>query len=565
MKDIFVDFESNYSSKEGISVSSQGNYNYIRDSNAYIVSLVDPEGSFQWCGEIDKVADLDIPCDEDVQPWAVNSNFDQAWWDLYYGHFKKPWMCLLDLLRYHQCAGDLARGSRAVIGEKVIDKKARDEMDGVRYEDLPPEGKEGMKTYCLTDGIIAAKVKKLLSDMTPFEQSLALHTRMINRRGVAINVPLVESDIAKLEHIKHEAFLRIPWTSRFKPQSKKSTKEPVLWPPKSMLALRLWCKEAKIPEPKSRAKDSEEIDDLMTDHPALRAVIEDIREFEKASILLEKARAVLNRTSDEGIMPPELIYCGAYHTRRWTSRGVNIQNLHQFPVPFGAEEIAELEAAKKQWGDQCWRHFTGGVWSRRWFVPRKGKKFIILDFSQIEPRCLAWLIDDQAFLAGIRAGLNPYESHARATMGWTGGVLKKENPNMYKLAKIRCLSAETLILTRRGYIPINKVTIDDELWDGAEWVNHDGVIQSGVAETIDRSGERFTPEHRLFTGEGRTVEAGAVSKGVFAAHLFRRDSSLQGWGEVRALGVAVLRCYSQAGTACGSICLRALRRVWRNA
>jgi len=36
--------------------------------------------------------------------------------------------------------------------------------------------------------------------------------------------------------------------------------------------------------------------------------------------------------------------------------------------------------------------------------------------------------------------MSPYEAHARATMNWTGGDLKKENKAMYALSKARILS-----------------------------------------------------------------------------------------------------------------------------
>ena len=39
----------------------------------------------------------------------------------------------------------------------------------------------------------------------------------------------------------------------------------------------------------------------------------------------------------------------------------------------------------------------------------------------------------------LETGVSVYEAHARATMGWTGGSLKHENPQIYRLAKARVL------------------------------------------------------------------------------------------------------------------------------
>jgi DNA polymerase len=65
--------------------------------------------------------------------------------------------------------------------------------------------------------------------------------------------------------------------------------------------------------------------------------------------------------------------------------------------------------------------------------------FVICDLAQIEPRCLAYLSGNWALLERIAAGESIYEAHARGTMHWTGGPLKKENPRLYGLAKARVL------------------------------------------------------------------------------------------------------------------------------
>jgi DNA polymerase len=432
--DLLIDWETFYSTKDGVSVSTQGNFNYTRDGYGYILSLVDMNGPFQFCGTPEQLARTELPFDlEEANPWAVNSNFDQSWWEVYFPAFRRQWQCVSDLATHHQFPRALAPLAHAVMGERVVDKKARDEMDGVHWNQLDADGKTRMIKYCLNDSVISARVKNKLPPMTDFEAAVAAHTRRINREGIMINTDLLERDIARLYDETHRAVKRIPWTEEVNPKTKK------LAAPLSMPYLHRWCAMNGIPAPESRSKDSTELDDLMTDNPTLAVVIGDMRELVKANTLLEKALAVRARVNDDGIMPTELLYCGAPHTRRWSSKGVNIQNLDMFPIPFGADEETASNAAKEEYGDQCWRYFTGGVWSRRWLVPRPGKRFLILDYAQIEPRCLAWLVDDKVMLDYARSGMSLYEAHARATMGWRGGNLKKENPKLYKLAKARVL------------------------------------------------------------------------------------------------------------------------------
>ena len=71
---------------------------------------------------------------------------------------------------------------------------------------------------------------------------------------------------------------------------------------------------------------------------------------------------------------------------------------------------------------------------RSLFVPRPGKKFIICDLAQIEPRVMAWLVDDDKLLDLVKSGKDIYTAHALATMG--AKVVTKE---LRQLAKIRVL------------------------------------------------------------------------------------------------------------------------------
>ncbi|MEO7099078.1 MAG: hypothetical protein ABI162_06930 [Luteolibacter sp.] len=76
---------------------------------------------------------------------------------------------------------------------------------------------------------------------------------------------------------------------------------------------------------------------------------------------------------------------------------------------------------------------------RAHIVAHHGGVLGIVDLSQIEPRCLAWLCGDWDFLELVKT-MSPYEAHARLFMNWTGGKLKKENPRAYSLAKARVLA-----------------------------------------------------------------------------------------------------------------------------
>ncbi len=75
------------------------------------------------------------------------------------------------------------------------------------------------------------------------------------------------------------------------------------------------------------------------------------------------------------------------------------------------------------------------------------KKLIIADAEQIEARITKWLAaltfnrrEDWDALEKIRNGMSIYEVYARAALDWTGGDLKKEDPEEYFNAKQCVLS-----------------------------------------------------------------------------------------------------------------------------
>src|SRR6185295_10948827 len=99
---------------------------------------------------------------------------------------------------------------------------------------------------------------------------------------------------------------------------------------------------------------------------------------------------------------------------------------------------AALEQKKKEGNFPEWVKYP--IDFRHLVIPRPGKKMIVSDLSQIEPRCLAWLAKDTAKLDWVRGGMSIYEAHARTNLGWTGGDLKEENPLLYAEAKARELA-----------------------------------------------------------------------------------------------------------------------------
>lgn len=105
-----------------------------------------------------------------------------------------------------------------------------------------------------------------------------------------------------------------------------------------------------------------------------------------------------------------------------------------------------------------------------------------------------------------------YEGIEQGTKQW--GRLSTYGGKMVE----NCLAADTLVFTNFGWKPLINIDLQDLLWDGEEWVKHDGLIEKGMQRTICLNGVRMTENHLVLTERG-----------------WRDASSCQGlkWAEVK--------------------------------
>lgn len=72
-----------------------------------------------------------------------------------------------------------------------------------------------------------------------------------------------------------------------------------------------------------------------------------------------------------------------------------------------------------------------------------------------------------------------------------------------------CLAEGALIATRLngvvGETPIERVTTAHEVWDGTDWVAHEGVVFSGVKEVVEYDGLTATGDHRVYLSDDVSV------------------------------------------------------------
>lgn len=77
-----------------------------------------------------------------------------------------------------------------------------------------------------------------------------------------------------------------------------------------------------------------------------------------------------------------------------------------------------------------------------------------------------------------------------------------------KLRQLLCIAEDTPVLTKRGWVPIQFVWASDRVWDGEEWVQHDGLVAKGRQVCIRSDGVWMTPGHEVLTPEGWRTASG---------------------------------------------------------
>lgn len=428
------------------SVSVLGNYAYTHHPlfECYMVSIVTDDG-WEWCGH-----PKDCPWDRlRGYTWlSQNMGFD---WAVFRRLVElgiapadvepKEWLCTANLCVYVGLSRALGLAVKAAFGVEVDKGIRNNEMKGMIWDTAPEDLKRRVLAYALDDSRWCLKLWRGYSHEWPeHERWLSRHTYEIGAHGVCVDVPALDRDIAFLRTVVEENYNRIPWTSGMCVQTGTDTEgEPVYgqlppMTPLSKKALKMKCDEVGIPMPSSLAQDSEECAAWEDQYGDRYDWIARMRTWRRTNALLKKFEAMRTRVMPNGRMEFVLLYFGA-STGRWSGAGgLNVQNLARQAFVFDADfHMVDRDPKDARPTDTL-------VDMRSKIIAPPGHVLIASDLSQIEPRCLAMMAGDRAFIQAVRSGQGPYEAHARATMGWTGGPLKKENPQLYLLSKARLLA-----------------------------------------------------------------------------------------------------------------------------
>lgn len=154
---------------------------------------------------------------------------------------------------------------------------------------------------------------------------------------------------------------------------------------------------------------------------------------------------------------------------------------------------------------------------RNAFYSQPGMKWVSADFSQIELRLLAHYSGDPYMAEIYRLGGDIHTMTALKAFKVTQAEYdaysheEKEEFDNYKRLPCKnvnfgvCIAKGQLVLTDHGLVPIENVRSWMLVWDGINFVGHEGVVYKGRKKVIHHDGLWATPSHKVWIEGGGTA------------------------------------------------------------
>lgn len=347
------------------------------------------------------IADISNPA---VLKTAYNAQFERTVLShyLFDGYFLDPnqWQCTMVLSLNLGLYGSLAEDCRIFkmpedkaklnVGRKLIMEFCKPcsptKTNGGRTRNLPQHDIENwnlFKEYNKRDVEVERYLRKKMIPFKPpeVEHKLWALDQNINDRGITVDVQLISKAIAAdfdfKTHITAEA-----------------RKISGLDNPNSTEQLKKWIEEQEGFFPPSITKDT--VKELLKTVKNKK-----VHEMLKLKMLLSKTSikkytAMQKARCNDGKVRGLLQFYGANRTGRWAGRLVQVQNLPRNTMP----DLDDARELLKSCDAETFEIFYENVPNvlsqliRTAFIPSKGNKFIVADFSAIEARVIAWLSNE---------------------------------------------------------------------------------------------------------------------------------------------------------------------------
>lgn len=414
-KIVAIDFETYYDDNVSLSKIPTWKYTFHKDATPHTVSVFGDGISF--VGEPNK---FDWSLINDHELLIHNASFDGLILKRLYKEGVIPggikFRRLIDTadmssyLRHPRALGDVIK----VVFNVELSKGIRDKMKGKTRHQMDVEGwRDDMDRYALDDAKYTYMLyEKLGSQWPEHEMRLSEINRESAWKGVRVDTKKAYNYLDNLKHQLWEMEKDIPWDW----EGKKT----------AFLALKI-REQARIDGirdvPASFAKDSSDFAEWVIKYGESFPWIKAIVNYNQVRWMISKIETLLDGVDENHIYHYDMKYFGADTGR------------------YSAGSDGKAEGRFSMHGLPKFPKF--GVDLRSLLIPRDGHKFLIWDFSQIEPRLIHWVTGNQALLDKIETErLSVYQAEAEVCGYGKWKDLKKEDPKLYSFVKAQYLGGQ---------------------------------------------------------------------------------------------------------------------------
>jgi DNA polymerase len=366
-------------------------------------------------------------------------------------------------------------------GEALIKKYCSPYGKAKKYREPSEPDWQALIRYNLIDVLL---LEQLYDRLRHYDQEpeLLIVDQRINDRGVRVDTLLAQRilELADLE------------TARLAADAERRTNGTVKATDLGRVAfLTEWLQSRGITLDQKTAKGSTKLDKaiadtILGDSPPedVRAVLEARRATARTTV--GKLSGALADVDGDCRLRHQFSYHNA-HTGRWSSRGVQLQNLPKPKPAANVEALLEAHDADSFRAALNGLSFADGLSAliRPTFVAAPGHVLIIADYASIEARGLAWCADEQWIVDKYRAGEDLYCVMAAKIFG---RPITKADKREREIGKVTILASGYGIGDRGfdRYCEHNKIDLDAAGLDAKQVIE---AYRSSVPKIAGQLGE----------------------------------------------------------------------------
>jgi len=269
--------------------------------------------------------------------------------------------------------------------------------------------------YCEVDVEVESNLSKLIPPLPEFEKRAALQSHEINKRGIAVDLPLAKRAIKFAEAEAEELTDRINYLT-----AGEVTRHT------QVARLKKWLGLENVQKATLEALLDDE-----TVSPEHKAVMEIRLSGAKASTA--KFSAAVRTACADGRVRGAFVYGGAQTTMRYSGRILQPHNMPRVTASDPHQVLTDIEAGEV---DSVYKALSSLL--RPMIIAPAGRKLVRCDYSSVEGRVGAWLAGDVAAVKEYEGDGKIYELAASAIYGCNIEDVTKAQRQIGKVSELAC-------------------------------------------------------------------------------------------------------------------------------